>query len=418
MGPIALFDKSFLQALSVPESVWFDHYFYPNICPLFYVETLADLEKELKAGRRSEHEVAALAEKTPEMHGGPNVFHGELVAASLMGYEVPMNHRIVVAGGRPVRSRGKSGVVYETSPEAKAFSRWQAGRFMEVEWQFARVWRDAVNGIDLAAGARHLRAMGITSKSCKTLKDAKDLADAVVCGQSNRLERMSLGFALLGVPTKVQRGILDRWRKSGCPPFHEFAPYAAHVATVDLFFHFSLAAGLIGEERRSNKVDMAYLYYLPFCAVFISRDKLHQRCAPLFLTPEQDFTWGDDLKGALKEINAHFSSLSEVEKENGVMRFASLPPNMSNDTVTRLWDRHFPGWRKVRDVQPSLDDVEKTRGLVDQMNELSSSPGLRPEDVDFDVRDPESMSIQRMVRARKGGWWQVPKSVAESSRGQ
>jgi len=39
-----LFDKSALQGLSLDESVWFDAFFYPNITPLFFVETLADLE--------------------------------------------------------------------------------------------------------------------------------------------------------------------------------------------------------------------------------------------------------------------------------------------------------------------------------------------------------------------------------------
>ncbi len=50
MGPSALFDKSFLQSLSVDESVWFDHFFSANISPLFYIETLADLDKEMSRG--------------------------------------------------------------------------------------------------------------------------------------------------------------------------------------------------------------------------------------------------------------------------------------------------------------------------------------------------------------------------------
>jgi hypothetical protein len=57
MGPNALFDKSFLQSLSVDESVWFDHYFYAVVCPLFYLETLADLEKAVREGRTPETEL-------------------------------------------------------------------------------------------------------------------------------------------------------------------------------------------------------------------------------------------------------------------------------------------------------------------------------------------------------------------------
>lgn len=66
MGPIALFDKSFLQSLSLDESVWFDRYFYPVICPLFYVETLADLTKSTSSsGRSAEDEFGSLQTRRP-----------------------------------------------------------------------------------------------------------------------------------------------------------------------------------------------------------------------------------------------------------------------------------------------------------------------------------------------------------------
>jgi len=45
MGPTVLFDKSFLQSLTLDESVWFDNFFYPVVCPIFYLETVADLKK-------------------------------------------------------------------------------------------------------------------------------------------------------------------------------------------------------------------------------------------------------------------------------------------------------------------------------------------------------------------------------------
>lgn len=75
MGPNALFDKSFLQCLSLDESVWFDHYFYGLVCPLFYVETLADLEKAVREGRTPEAEVGIIADKFPEMYAVPSVHH-------------------------------------------------------------------------------------------------------------------------------------------------------------------------------------------------------------------------------------------------------------------------------------------------------------------------------------------------------
>lgn len=72
MGPISLFDKSFLQAISLHEVVWFDRFFMPVVCPIFFVQTLADLGKD--ATRRGSAEfsvVKDIAQKFPEMGGSP-----------------------------------------------------------------------------------------------------------------------------------------------------------------------------------------------------------------------------------------------------------------------------------------------------------------------------------------------------------
>jgi len=52
LGPIVLFDKSILQTLTTDESVWFDAFYLPSMTPLFFVETLAALEKAMKGGPR------------------------------------------------------------------------------------------------------------------------------------------------------------------------------------------------------------------------------------------------------------------------------------------------------------------------------------------------------------------------------
>jgi hypothetical protein len=61
-GPILIFDKSTLQSLSVDESCWLDIFYRANITPLFFVETLTDLEKEMKSGRRPEQVVTNIAQ--------------------------------------------------------------------------------------------------------------------------------------------------------------------------------------------------------------------------------------------------------------------------------------------------------------------------------------------------------------------
>jgi len=56
-GPILIFDKSTLQGLNVDEAVWLDNFFMTNITPLFFIETLSDLEKEVRKGKTAEQVV-------------------------------------------------------------------------------------------------------------------------------------------------------------------------------------------------------------------------------------------------------------------------------------------------------------------------------------------------------------------------
>ena len=99
------------------------------------------------------------------------------------------------------------------------------------------------------------------------------------------------------------------------PSLKKFAPYAAFVFMVDLFYYIALASHLIAPEKVTNKLDLSYLYYLPFCMLFISSDKFHRNCAPLFLRKDQTFIWGLDLKADLQKIDQYYESLPLEEKE-------------------------------------------------------------------------------------------------------
>lgn len=140
MGPMTIFDKSALQALGMDEAVWFDAFFGVNVVPVFYIETLADLEKDVAEGRSAEDLVGMLAEKTPS-NAYPNVHHGTLVAAELAGHEITMDGRPVVSAGELKRNAdGSVGVHIEEFPEQAALLRWQEHDFGAVERDLAREW--------------------------------------------------------------------------------------------------------------------------------------------------------------------------------------------------------------------------------------------------------------------------------------
>jgi len=413
-GPIVLFDKSVLQSLTVDESVWFDTFYFPSITPLFFVETLGDLEKELQKGRTPEDVVGNLAEKTP-LGGGVNVHHQTLGINELLGQKFELRHVPVVAGGRPVRTpSGTRGVVYDESPESRALSRWREHRFLEAEHEFARNWRDALSAIDLDAlytkGREIIKRFGRPAD----LARARDLASQIL--RKPRARYVVETFETLH-PSELANAVLNRWKSLGSPPIREFAPYAAHVYLVDLFFCIAVGADLIGRERPTNKIDMAYLYYLPFCMVFTSRDKLHERTAPLFLDQGQVFVRGDDLKADLAKLDAHYSQLSDEEKMKGVMSFAHYPPVEGEYLVSQLWDKLMsPDWRKQASEPREPMSKEEQAKIIAEINKIAEAPRAR--DGANSDEELSAVLVQRSIPLYRGKWRMVSPEVEKSSRGE
>lgn len=419
MGPIALFDKSFLQSLTLDESVWFDHFFLSVICPLFFVETLADLSKREREGasRTPEDLVRIIADKTPVMSGAPCAHHSQICIANLMGHEAPRFGQVPLAGGRPVRgANGKAGVVFKNSPEAEAFSRWQRGQFQDVERDFASSWRAMLSDLNLSEVASRMRALGINPQSCKTIEHAYGIAASLVNTKFAPKQQLALLFAFVHIPQQLWVPIVQRWSDAGFPSLAEYASYAAHVLKVELFFQIALAANLISSDRASNRADIAYLFYLPFCHIFVSGDKLHRRCAAPFLSKRQDFVWGPDLKTDIARINQELSSISEEERQIGLHKLAPRPPGDPNGVVASLWAKHAPNAKDSSEV-PIPMAPEAERKLVEHLNSFAKAP-TAPDVARLPPDDLESVTIERLVPAKKGAWWIIPKDVADRERGK
>jgi hypothetical protein len=411
MGPITVFDKSFLQSLSVDESVFFDHFFNPVITPLFFIETLADLEKAVRQGRTPEQEVRIIASKAPEASGSPTIHHTRVALANLMGANVTMDGRPLLESGVPVMVEGKKGVRYDVAPETEAFNRWQKGEFVDIERDFAKKWRQDLANIDLHAVSAGMKAMGIDSTVCKSLADAKRMATQFVERTDIVPNQIKLAFIILGLPPELEVKAGGNWVLRGKKPLAEYAPYAAHVMTVELFFQIALGAGLIG-TLSSNRADIAYLYYLPFCMIFVSSDTLHKRTVPEFLRSDQSFVWGQDLKADLQRVMEHYSKLPDEVKDRGLLSIAPVPPvELADSLVVQLWDRHMaPHWRAGSGPRPPRDPAEDAK-IIAELKKFSDAPPLGTDEVDFEPEDTEMMQLRRSVKKRKGNWFQLPKDL-------
>jgi hypothetical protein len=261
-GPILIFDKSALQGLSVDESVMLDTFFLTNITPVFFIEALADLQKPDKRGRTPEQAVMKdLAAKTPD-DMSPNVFHRTLLEQDLVGNPIAMTGQIPLAGG-VAKPDGRGGVsmVYEEWPEAEMVRRWQSGDFAEAERRYASSWRAGLLQISFKKKIDAAKWLLPSDHSIKDLASVKALVDQFV--QRDDREAITFATRFLGVSDEYVATIDQRHESSGRPPVNEFCPYAAFVLSVDLVFCLGLATGSILSQRKTNLIDLTYLYYLP-----------------------------------------------------------------------------------------------------------------------------------------------------------
>jgi hypothetical protein len=414
-GPMLIFDKSFLQSLNVDEAVWLDYFFLSSITPLFFVETLADLEKEVHKGRTPEQVVGNLAYKTPDLQSHVNPHHTTILWSELNGSKITMDGRIMRAGGQLVELNGSQGVIYRMSPEEEAFNRWQRGEFLDLERQIAKAWRREVSNVDHSKTYALFKNFYGSIRRPRSLADAKHLADTLI-DLIEEEQSIRFGLSLLGIPPHVHDFVVQRWAAAGKPSIAEFAPYFHHMFSVDLFFHLSIAADLISRVRPAgkadNKVDIAYLYYLPFCMVFVSSDNLHERVVPLFLRNDQTFVKGPELKADLKKIDEHFDKFPEQEKAKGLFKLALYPPEEACPLLIQLWDKHLPKWRKQK-AEHKETSPELQKALVDMINKAQQeskpiNPAQHP-----NIEDLDYVHISRQIYPRKGKWLRVPPEEQE-----
>jgi len=403
MGPFLIFDKSSLESVNLDEAVMLDNFYMSNITPLFFVECLADLEKAIRSRSTPEQLVGSLATRTPESQSYPNVHHSTILRGELAGrFDLRAVHgRVMLAGGRRVQLGGKKGVVFEQSPEAEAVSRWGKREFLELERQTAKEWRRALTAIDLEAMTKQVMGELGHWRKPKSLADARQMADTIIDNMEPEW-LIPFGLNLLGAPETVEY-VLHNWIQVRRPPIREHLPYFVFMLSINIFFCLVLPTQLLRNVKPSHKIDLAYLYYLPFCSVFTSKDNFHAQIVPLFLSPEQTFVNGVEFKEDLAKLVAHYVALPEEVLKTGLIHFAAHPPEDTGFLTTRLWDKHLPGWREIAAAPKPAHDPAKEKQLIEEINRQTDSPELGPHDEE-DIDKLDYATVRRMVYPQKGRW--------------
>ncbi len=402
-GPSLIFDKSALHGLNIDEAFMMDTFYMSTITPLFLVECLADLEKASKRNIPPEQIVGVLAERTPDCQSRVNVHHMHILEGELYGhFDLSSVHgHPARAGGKAVQLGDQKGFVYKESEEAIAFQRWARREFKEVERETARRWRRSLTGIDLDAMVKRVASEIGPWRKPKTLQDAKQIAETIIDHLDPEF-LLRFGLDLLGLPDHAEPAVYF-WKANRRPNLREYLPYFVLMLTINLFFCLALPAQLFSNVKPSHIIDLAYLYYLPFCNVFVSNDNFHKSIVPLFLGPEQEFISGVDFKEDLKKIVAHFQALPEEERMKGAFHYARFPPQDDSLITVRLWDKYFPGWRKFAE-QPHIPiSQEENDRIIAEVKNLAESPDLKPADIP-DIQSANYVTFERLIRPKKGSF--------------
>jgi hypothetical protein len=402
-GPSLIFDKSSLESLNLDEAVLMDNFYMSTITPLFFVECLADLEKQIKSKSTPEQLVGSLADRTPESQSYPNVHHMNILRAELSRqFDLTTVYgRVAMAGGEPVQLGEKKGVVYRKSPEQEALERWTHREFLEIERNIAKGWRRSLTGVDFQAMVKHVMVNLGHWRTPKSVADAKQIADAIIDYMDPEW-LLRFGLDLLGVPEATDYGVAD-WIAKRRPPLGEHVPYFVFMLTINIFFCLLLPTQLLPNVKPSHKVDLAYLYYLPFCSVFTSKDNFHAQVVSLFLTPMQTFVNGTDFKEELKKLNEYYSALPGDVLKTGLINFAKAPPDDARFLTTRLWDKYLPRWREINAKPKAPRDPEADKKLIEELNQMSDSPDLKRHN-ERNIDRIDYVTVIRHVRPRKGKW--------------
>jgi hypothetical protein len=234
--------------------------------------------------------------------------------------------------------------------------------------------------------------------------------------------RLKLAAMALQLPPEAEAFVLKKWQASGRRSLLRYAPYAAHVLTVELFGHIAAQAGLL---TNYDGQDIGYFSYLPFSFLFVSSDKLQRQSAAVFMGKDQKFIWGPELKAGLARIVEQYKNLPREEQEKGMTRYALFPPRETlvaallddfretmrrreQERRTELFNRPPVEAPAPRDLTP-FPTAEPD--LAKHLNRFRDAPGLAPEDVDFDTANPDILSVKRAVQKRRGSFWQLPKDL-------
>jgi hypothetical protein len=153
--------------------------------------------------------------------------------------------------------------------------------------------------------------------------------------------------------------------------------YAQHCVRAALLGYFSMKFGLTS-KRPTNRIDLEYLFYLPFCDGFSAWDRFPRALAPLLLREDQVAVNTDALAADLRRIAKWIEEMNADDRQAEMQRRG--PPEHAGSTCHDLWQR-FIGRDYRSRPQLQLSDQAKQKLMSDVLKLTGASESSDPDGI-------------------------------------
>lgn len=386
IGPLLILDKSFLQMLNPEEVSELSCHFKFVGTPTLIGEIIADLKSERAKRALPSEVVQALSRKMQKAHGLQPANYRKLALANLFAHEISMVGQVPVDAAAPnVRMiDGGRGLLYDSTPEQMLWERWAKGEFNTDDELTATTWRNGIDQIDLDGLAALWKQFSSRHfSSAKSQAELISVLESFLTDSDPRVQREILNMTLdLAKASPYEHRVAHALMNIGeIRSVIEFAPYAVSVLRLFLAFVCGLARGFIG-PRPTNYIDLQYLYYSPFCMVFVSNDKFHRDMWGA-TSGVHSFVWGKDLKD---DLHTRLAMRAEAKEGPG----QGTNPEGAPDTAERQPSVIAEMWRTYMRAPERSDQPDRVKTFDDLAPEIKEQ--FRTAMKEFDAMD----------RARRG----------------
>lgn len=331
MGPTLLLDKSAFQALASREMSMVTEYFQWNRVDILLVEIANNLLKETKTDSRR-NEASILADKIQVLDSAGNANYIILCLVNLLGEEVVMDGRPFVAPTTMnTLDNGQSYAFIDESSFCEMIFRWQKGDFSEEDENIANTWKRIKDNSKADNASKFLQAYRIIIPTSTSINELNTEVNKLL--QNYRMHSvfldMFLSYQDVDLPIK---NLIKKRLKQHPYSLPKIAPYTFYCLKVLLLFLGAYKFGLLPKKKEDDQIDLEYLFYLPFCHVFSSNDKLHMSLTPPLMREDQVFLSGEDLKKGIQEIES-----LPAHKETMNAKCVPIPPMPKESIIRKVW---------------------------------------------------------------------------------